>query len=86
MNDDQLLRYSRHILLPEIDVDANDPVIQLYTSGTTGKPKGVPISHWNVVRLFTSTDHWFHFSSDESWAVFHSYSFDLSVWEMWGAK
>ncbi len=57
----------------------------MFTSGSTGKPKGVPISHWNVVRLFTSTDHWFHFSSDESWAVFHSYSFDLSVWEMWGA-
>ncbi len=57
----------------------------MFTSGSTGKPKGVPISHWNVVRLFTSTDHWFHFSRDESWAVFHSYSFDLSVWEMWGA-
>ena len=30
----------------------------IYTSGTTGKPKGSLITHRNVVRLFSATDHW----------------------------
>ena len=57
----------------------------LYTSGSTGKPKGCCISHHNVVRLFTATEHWFRFSSDDVWTLFHSTAFDFSVWEIWGA-
>lgn len=57
----------------------------IYTSGSTGKPKGVVVTHQNVVRLFTSTQHWFHFSNSDVWTLFHSYAFDFSVWEIWGA-
>jgi amino acid adenylation domain-containing protein len=57
----------------------------IYTSGSTGRPKGVPISHGNVVRLFEATDDWFHFSATDVWTLFHSYAFDFSVWELWGA-
>ncbi|AXM89914.1 non-ribosomal peptide synthetase [Anoxybacillus ayderensis G10] len=56
----------------------------IYTSGSTGKPKGVMIPHQNVVRLFRSTEHWFQFSENDSWTLFHSYAFDFSVWEIWG--
>ncbi|MFI5179498.1 MAG: amino acid adenylation domain-containing protein, partial [Vicinamibacterales bacterium] len=57
----------------------------IYTSGSTGHPKGVTVTHRNVSRLFTETDAWFGFTPDDVWTLFHSYAFDFSVWEIWGA-
>jgi amino acid adenylation domain-containing protein/non-ribosomal peptide synthase protein (TIGR01720 family) len=57
----------------------------IYTSGSTGRPKGVPVTHANVVRLFQTTDRWFGFSAGDVWTLFHSFAFDFSVWELWGA-
>ncbi|MDT0478071.1 amino acid adenylation domain-containing protein, partial [Streptomyces sp. DSM 41014] len=57
----------------------------IYTSGSTGRPKGVTIPHHNVLRLLDATDHWFGFTNDDVWTLFHSYAFDFSVWEIWGA-
>ncbi len=57
----------------------------IYTSGSTGKPKGVLVSHHNVVRLFKATEAWYNFNETDVWTLFHSYAFDFSVWEIWGA-
>ncbi|MEW6157225.1 MAG: amino acid adenylation domain-containing protein [Verrucomicrobiota bacterium] len=57
----------------------------IYTSGSTGKPKGVLVTHYNVVRLFEATEPWFGFHEQDVWTLFHSYAFDFSVWELWGA-
>lgn len=57
----------------------------IYTSGSSGHPKGVLIPQRNVMRLFSSTAHWFDFSHTDCWTLFHSTAFDFSVWEMWGA-
>ncbi|WP_460885497.1 amino acid adenylation domain-containing protein, partial [Pseudoduganella ginsengisoli] len=57
----------------------------IYTSGSTGMPKGVMIEHANVARLFSATDHWFGFNHTDVWTLFHSFAFDFSVWELWGA-
>ncbi|MGW1751352.1 amino acid adenylation domain-containing protein [Streptomyces sp. NPDC002092] len=57
----------------------------IYTSGSTGRPKGVAVPHHNVIRLFSATRHWFDFGPDDVWTLFHSYAFDFSVWELWGA-
>ncbi|MBJ3778566.1 amino acid adenylation domain-containing protein [Acuticoccus mangrovi] len=57
----------------------------IYTSGSTGRPKGVAISHRNVVRLLATADAHYDFGPNDSWPLFHSYAFDVSVWEMWGA-
>ena len=62
-----------------------DVAYVIYTSGSTGRPKGVLVTHHNVLRLFTATDHWFKFSKDDVWSLFHSFAFDFSVWELWGA-
>jgi amino acid adenylation domain-containing protein len=73
---------------PENPVSGVEPwhlAYVIYTSGSTGNPKGVQVTHANVVRLFTSTRSWFQFDEKDVWTLFHSYAFDFSVWEIWGA-
>jgi non-ribosomal peptide synthase domain TIGR01720/amino acid adenylation domain len=70
---------------PSTGARADNLAYVIYTSGTTGKPKGTLITHRNVVRLFASTEHWFHFTHTDVWTLFHSSAFDFSVWEIWGA-
>ncbi|HVT17774.1 MAG TPA: amino acid adenylation domain-containing protein [Thermoanaerobaculia bacterium] len=57
----------------------------IYTSGSTGRPKGVVVSHAQVSRLLDATAEWFAFDERDVWTLFHSYAFDFSVWEIWGA-
>ncbi|MEK7990931.1 MAG: amino acid adenylation domain-containing protein, partial [Thiotrichaceae bacterium] len=57
----------------------------IYTSGSTGQPKGCLIQHNNVTRLFSQTQAWYQFNQNDVWTLFHSYAFDFSVWELWGA-
>ncbi|CAO5160385.1 Carrier domain-containing protein [Frankia sp. AiPs1] len=57
----------------------------IYTSGSTGRPKGVMVTHANATRLFTTTAAEFGFGPNDVWTLFHSYAFDFSVWEIWGA-
>ncbi|HEX9939387.1 MAG TPA: amino acid adenylation domain-containing protein [Longimicrobium sp.] len=67
------------------DVGPEHLAYVIYTSGSTGQPKGVMVEHRNVARLFTATDAWFGFTSADVWTLFHSFAFDFSVWEIWGA-
>ncbi|SFW88822.1 non-ribosomal peptide synthase domain TIGR01720/amino acid adenylation domain-containing protein [Amycolatopsis australiensis] len=70
---------------PGVRVDPQNTAYVIYTSGSTGVPKGVLVPHANVTRLFASTAHWFGFGDQDVWTLFHSYAFDFSVWELWGA-
>ncbi|MFJ4184418.1 amino acid adenylation domain-containing protein [Kitasatospora sp. NPDC089509] len=63
---------------------ADHPAYVIYTSGSTGRPKGVAVSHRSAVRLFRTTEGLFGFGPEDVWALFHSYAFDFSVWELWG--
>ncbi len=64
--------------------DSNSAYV-IYTSGSTGRPKGVAVSHRNVVELFANSQSRFEFDDSDVWTLFHSYAFDFSVWELWGA-
>ncbi|CDL85477.1 Putative Phenylalanine racemase (ATP-hydrolyzing) (fragment) [Xenorhabdus szentirmaii DSM 16338] len=57
----------------------------IYTSGSTGQPKGVMVEHTNITRLFAATQARFQFDNHDVWTLFHSFAFDFSVWELWGA-
>src|SRR6476659_4261973 len=70
---------------PVTTVGAENLAYVIYTSGSTGRPKGVMVTHANVTRLFTSTENLYNFGPDDVWTLFHSYAFDFSVWEIWGA-
>ncbi|QBR31299.1 MULTISPECIES: non-ribosomal peptide synthase/polyketide synthase [Pseudomonas] len=70
---------------PQVRMSPDNLAYVIYTSGSTGQPKGTLLAHRNVLRLFEATDAWFDFGATDVWSLFHSYAFDFSVWEIFGA-
>lgn len=70
---------------PDVTVHEDQLAYVIYTSGSTGRPKGVQVAHRQLTRLLRSTDAWFGFGPQDVWTMFHSYAFDVSVWEIFGA-
>jgi amino acid adenylation domain-containing protein/FkbM family methyltransferase len=70
---------------PESGTTPDNLAYVIYTSGSTGRPKGVGVTHGNVTRLFAACQGWYGFGPEDVWTLFHSYAFDFSVWELWGA-
>jgi amino acid adenylation domain-containing protein len=75
----------RSVANPAVTVTADNLAYVIYTSGSSGQPKGTLITHYNVMRLLDATAERFAFSGKDVWTLFHSYAFDFSVWEIWGA-
>ncbi|HTQ18696.1 non-ribosomal peptide synthetase, partial [Mycobacterium sp.] len=55
----------------------------IYTSGTTGVPKGVAVTHHNVIGLLEALRA--HLPPAGVWSQWHSLAFDVSVCEIFGA-
>ena len=77
---------------PALQISPDTPAYIIYTSGSTGQPKGCALSHAHVLRLFAACANAgqggaaaFRFGPAQVWSLFHSYAFDFSVWEIFGA-
>ncbi len=68
----------------DVAVGTEDLAYIMYTSGSTGAPKGVAVPHRAVVRLVKNTDYAF-FTPDETFLQLAPVSFDASTFEIWGA-
>ena len=70
---------------PSLPQNPDTTAYVIYTSGSTGAPKGCIVTNANVARLMINASDIFSFSSQDVWVAAHSFCFDFSVWEMYGA-
>ncbi|CAA9202369.1 non-ribosomal peptide synthetase [Flavobacterium collinsii] len=69
----------------EVKISQEQLAYIIYTSGSTGKPKGVMITHSNLMELMLNCkDSHYDFSENDVWTLYHNYSFDFSIWEIFG--
>ncbi|MGN9796428.1 amino acid adenylation domain-containing protein [Streptomyces sp. OZ13] len=61
-----------------------DTAYVIYTSGSTGDPKGCMVGHAQVLALLDAAVPLLEAGREDVWTLFHSLSFDFSVWELFG--
>ncbi len=70
--------------LPIVPVPPDAPACAFYTSGSSGRPKGVAVPHRSIVRLVCGTDY-VALGPGDVVAQIASPAFDASTFEFWGA-
>ncbi|EFQ31398.1 amino acid adenylation domain-containing protein [Colletotrichum graminicola] len=83
--DDALLNSASPIFTSPKSLSVQDNSYCLYTSGTTGTPKGCEITHENAVQAMKAFQRLFdgHWNEDSRWMQFASFHFDVSVLEQY---
>ena len=85
IDEEQYSIYKEDTQNPLESISSRDLAYVIYTSGSTGKPKGVMIPHGNIISLFKAIKKIYDFNKNDIWTLFHSFAFDFSVFEIWGA-
>lgn len=68
----------------DVRFSSRDLAYVIYTSGTTGKPKGVMVEHHSVVNRLHWLQRVYPAGADEVMMQKTPYTFDVSVWEIFG--
>lgn len=69
---------------PNLPASPEAPAYVLYTSGSTGQPKGVVVPHRAVIRLVRDTPY-IRLTPEDRVGQASNFSFDASTFELWGA-
>ena len=69
---------------PHCRIEPDSPAYIMFTSGSTGNPKGVIVPHRGIVRLVKDTNY-ITISRDDVFFQISPTSFDASTLEIWGA-
>ena len=83
INIDSVEPTTTRVDLPAIEPDRLAYI--LYTSGSTGQPKGVMQNHRNVLHYIRAYTNNLHLSADDRLTLLSSYCFDASVMDIYGA-
>ncbi|KAK1540354.1 amino acid adenylation domain-containing protein [Colletotrichum paranaense] len=83
--DDTALSHQPRQFNPPKGLSVQDNSYCLYTSGTTGTPKGCEITHENAVQAMKAFQRLFdgHWDETSKWLQFASFHFDVSVLEQY---
>lgn len=71
--------------LPEFDISENEVCYIIFTSGTTGNPNGVQVTHGNLCNVLLTAPGNLGMRPGLKVGQILSISFDMSVWEILGA-